>query len=314
MSSAFSILIASSDAKTREMARTASESEGFQPILCGDGEEAVESVENPGENRPLRLIVLDAFLPKKDGFEVAKKLEEMPSAREIPVLMLIEPSRQKFEAPSMTRIRLLADDYLQKPLDTEEIRAQIHSMTKHFRPRAALHPVSGLPGHPQLEQEIFSRISAGETLGMVSMDINHFRPFNDHYGTERGNEVIRMAAELIQNVLRSFKFSGEESPFVAHVDGDDFILLVPNRSADEVRQKLRQEFQSEVSKFYSKKERDEGFFYEKDRSQKDRIFPLMGLSTAVLEITLEKFAHYGELVSQINEMLRQAKVGSQEVQ
>ncbi len=71
-----SILIASFDPKIREMGRSAAEAEGYPSILCGDGAEALDSAKNAGDS--IRLIVMEAFLPKVDGFEVARQLEEFP--------------------------------------------------------------------------------------------------------------------------------------------------------------------------------------------------------------------------------------------
>ena len=160
---------------------------------------------------------------------------------------------------------------------------------------------------------IFSRLSGGKTLGMVCMDINHFRPFNDHYGSASGDQVIRTVVHLIKGILKSAGLSLSKEGSLSHIDGDDFIILAASGRGDEIRKALREKFQSEVHKFYSKEEITKGFIFQKDRENKDRIFTLMQLSTAVLKVTKEKFAHYGELVAEINEALRQSKAGSQDI-
>ncbi|OGR83963.1 MAG: hypothetical protein A2636_04325 [Elusimicrobia bacterium RIFCSPHIGHO2_01_FULL_64_10] len=311
-----SVIAASEDPAIREMVRSACAAEGFEPILCGSGKEAIESARKE-DGSPVRLVILESFLPRTEGADAARALAGLPRTSQAPVLMLIDeraPSLPGTKSAgsglqSITRVRLTADDYLRKPFQPQEIRSRIHSMTKHFRARNAPHPVTSLPGHPQLEQEIFSRLGRGDTIGLVAMDINHFRPFNDHYGTQKGNEVIRFVKDLIQK----FPQAAGPSGFLAHIDGDDFVLLAPVQEAAAVLDKLRAEFRSGIQRFYAKDEVKKGFFHEKDRSDKDQIFPLMSLSTAVIEITHETFAHYGELVSEMDEMLRQSKVGSQEV-
>lgn len=307
----YSVLVASSDPKIRELARSAISEEGLDPILCGDGEEALESA-RASKAFPLRLLVLEAFLPKVDGFDVVRALSDDAATKEIPSLMLLDPKKQKAASPK-TPARFNADDYLQSPFDEKELRAKIHSQTKYFRAHGAPHPVTGLPGHPQLETQVFNRFSRGEVFDLVSFDINFFRPFNDHYGTEKGNETIRLVAGLIEDALKSARLSKSEESAFAHIDGDDFFILVPARKGDAVRKDLRQKFQSQAQKFYTKEEIQKGFIFQKDRERKDQIFPLMRLSTAVLEVSKEKFAHYGEIVSETNELLRQSKVGSQDV-
>ena len=99
----------------------------------------------------------------------------------------------------------------------------------------------------------------------------------------------------------------------AHVDGDDFILIVPQENAEDMRPKLREAFQKEVSRFYSEEEKMQDFIREKDREKKEQIYPLMDLSTATINVNQENFIHYGHLVSQADDLLRQAKQGVQEL-
>ncbi len=305
----YSVLAASSDAGIREMAKSAISEEGLAAISCGDGEEALESA-RAAQSPPLRLLVMEACLHKADGFEVLRALSEDSELKTIPCLMLLDP-KQKISGHE-TNVRLGADDYLQKPFEKEELRAKIHSMTKHFRAHASPHPVTGLPGHPELETLLFSRVNRGEALDLICFDINFFRPFNDHYGTDKGNEVIRMVVSLAQGIFKSSNLSSENGD-LSHIDGDDFIITAPAGKGDKIRKSLKEKFQSEVQKFYSKEEIRKGFIFQKDREDKDQIFPLMRLSTAVLKAEKDKFAHYGELVAEINEALRQSKVGSEDI-
>jgi PleD family two-component response regulator len=320
--SQYSILAASDQKEIRELIRDASEREGLQSILCGDGEEALESAKKNAESKKLKLVILEAFLPKLDGFEVVNKLHDFKETMDIPVLMLVgqnmaQPAQYHsggIQPQSLpTKIRLRADNYLQKPFEPSEIRAEIHSMIKHFRAHNAPHPVTNLLGHPFIEQEVFSRLNKGEKFSLLWIDINHFRPFNDHYGMDRGNEVLKMTVALIQKVLQSLNLEDSEKPFLAHVDGDDFILILPEQKADQLKQELRDQFQEQILKFYSQEERKKGFFYEKGRDQKDQIFPIMNLSMIVHKVTIENFIHYGHLVSICNGLLHQTKIGAQDV-
>lgn len=311
MNPSYSILIASAETKIRELFRTALEKENFECIFCGDGEEAMESAKSCKEGT-LRCLVLDLFLPKVDGFEMVRQTEETESLKKVPVLMLLESRKKPLR--KMSNILLRADDYLEKPFTKEEVKAKVHSLTKYFRAHAAPHPVTQLPGHPQIEQELFSRLNHGETLTTLWLDINHFRPFNDHYGRNRGDEVLQMTVQMMEQELQTIKGNDGQRSFLAHVDGDDFILLFPSGfSGETFRDKLRSKFQTEVMRFYSTQERKQKFFYERGRDEKEQIFPLMTLSAVILNIGKENFTHYGELVSKANDLLHQAKLGAQEV-
>ncbi len=318
MTSKVSILIASDDPRVRDMTRVAAESEGAEAILCGDGQEFFDSAKNQKvEKNNIRLLVLEAFLPKIDGFEVVNRLQEFESTKNIPVLMFIgSNASDAFQSGAIdvkhrSKIRLRADNYLEKPFEQKEIQSAIHSMIKHYRGHAAPHPVTGLPGHPQIEQEVFSRFTKGETFSVICCDVNYFRPFNDHCGTDKGNEVLKAVAEVTQDILKAVKT--EPAPFFGQVGGDDFVVIVENEKAEHVRNALRQSIQAELLKFYSKQDQENGFFKGMGRDKKEQVFPLMNFSMVVLKASMEKYRHYGQIVSEANGLLHQAKIGAENV-
>lgn len=304
-------LTASPDPKIREMIREVLLKEGCESISCGDGEEAIESAKAQVPQSPICLIILETHLPKFDGHEVVNQLSKLAATNQTPVLMLIDRNANSLGTKIMNRLR--ADDYLGKPFDIEEIRQKVHTLIHHFREHAATHPLTGLAGHPQLEEEIFIRLGRGEKVTLLWIDINYFRPFNDHYGRGKGNEVIREMVHLIQETLQSAKIQDEGKSLITHVDGDDFIILLPEDKVDEVKQNLRKQFQTNILKFYSSEEKEKGFIYQKDRDNKEQIFPLMTLSMCVVQTETNQFSNYGALVLKAEEMLRQAKIGSQEI-
>ncbi len=298
-----SVLVVSNDSFTRELIRGALQLEGLEAIMCEDEQEAVESVEVPRLEIPIKLAVLEAFLPKEDGLHIVQRLQEIESAKSIPILMLLE----KAGKGDFAGTRLNADAYVQKPFTGNEVHAAIHSMVKHHRDHVAPHPVTGIFGHPYVEQEVHNRLAKGEPFTLVCIDINHFKPFNDHYGIDKGNEVLLLTAKLVRDCLADLKSKTFE-PAVAHVGGDDFFVILASAEADVFRQSLREKFKAKVAQFYSPADRDKGIFFGQDRENKQSVFPFMSLSMAVVPVSVEKFTHYGNLIAQANDLLRQAKI------
>ncbi len=60
----------------------------------------------------------------------------------------------------------------------------------------------------------------GRSVCMVLMDLDHFKAVNDEHGHSRGDAVLRDAAELMRNHLRSFEL-------VYRVGGEEFLVLMP---------------------------------------------------------------------------------------
>lgn len=86
--------------------------EGYRVILAQDGLEALEKVKTGNVD----LIVLDADIPKKDGFEVCMELKgsRMRETNRIPVLMITGVYKRP-ENNARALLRCKADDYLLKP-------------------------------------------------------------------------------------------------------------------------------------------------------------------------------------------------------
>jgi putative two-component system response regulator len=96
---------------------------GYEVVLARDGREAVELYPrcNPS------IIVLDVMMPVMDGYEACQLIKASPAGRTIPILMLtaLTGSEDKIRA-----LESGADDFLNKPINREELRTRIRSLIK----------------------------------------------------------------------------------------------------------------------------------------------------------------------------------------
>lgn len=98
------------------------EEEGYAVTLASNGEEGLErAVSLPGFD----LIILDAKLPERHGFEVLRELRGQGVST--PVLMLTGLGGHENK---MRGFELGADDYLTKPFSTEELNARIQAVLR----------------------------------------------------------------------------------------------------------------------------------------------------------------------------------------
>jgi diguanylate cyclase (GGDEF)-like protein/PAS domain S-box-containing protein len=67
------------------------------------------------------------------------------------------------------------------------------------------------------------------TLGIIMLDIDHFKEVNDQYGHLVGDQVLRVVAERCRQNVRSIDLVGRYG-------GEEFVLLVPETDAEGVRQ------------------------------------------------------------------------------
>ena len=89
--------------------------------------------------------------------------------------------------------------------------------------------LTGLPARRALNEELM-RLNGQYTIAMV--DVDHFKKFNDDHGHEVGDQVLRMVAAELERV------GGGGTPY--RYGGEEFALLFPGKSAEEVVPHLEQ--------------------------------------------------------------------------
>jgi len=121
--SAPKILVVEDNQDNREMVVKVLKFNGYQVIEAVDGEEAIEKA----KTEVPALILLDIYLPKMDGYEVAKRLKGDTGLKGIPVIALTA------HAMKGNREQALAagcDGYIPKPIDIRELPKQIQHFLK----------------------------------------------------------------------------------------------------------------------------------------------------------------------------------------
>ncbi len=79
---------------------------------------------------------------------------------------------------------------------------------------AFLDELTGLPGRRALEQAL---VQLGDIYSIAMLDVDHFKQFNDRYGHDAGDEVLRMVASRLESVGaggKAYRYGGEEFAIV----------------------------------------------------------------------------------------------------
>jgi two-component system cell cycle response regulator DivK len=117
------ILVVEDNQDNREMVVKVLKFNGYEVIEAVDGEEGIEKAKTEAP----ALILLDIYLPKMDGYEVAKRLKGDTGLRDIPVIALTA------HAMKGNREQALAagcDGYISKPIDIRELPKQIEQFLR----------------------------------------------------------------------------------------------------------------------------------------------------------------------------------------
>jgi diguanylate cyclase (GGDEF)-like protein len=83
-------------------------------------------------------------------------------------------------------------------------------------------------------------IRDSQPLSVVMLEIDNFKHFNDTFGHQRGDEVLRIVADLIRKTSRS-------ADFAARYGGDEFLIVLPNTgkgAAQDIAERIRRAVES----------------------------------------------------------------------
>ncbi|MFO1540354.1 MAG: diguanylate cyclase domain-containing protein [Chloroflexota bacterium] len=100
--------------------------------------------------------------------------------------------------------------------------------------RAATDPLTGLRNHGAFRDELAGAIARGTPFGLLMIDLDDFKSWNDTHGHESGNRLLRAVAEALAAACR-------ETDRVYRYGGDEFAIILPDTtgaSAVEVAERL----------------------------------------------------------------------------
>lgn len=279
------ILIVDDDPDIRDVLKLTLSEENYEIIEACDGEEALKIIHN---NQP-DLILLDYKIPKIDGREVCRRIKKDLLLRHLPIIMV---TGRGDISDKVGGIDAGADDYIVKPFEPKELLARIRMILRHTERDLEANPLTRLPGNISILNELSRKIENKALFAVCYLDLDKFKSYNDKYGFEHGDEVIRETARLL---IRSTKRFGNPDDFIGHIGGDDFVIVTTTDKTDNLCQKIILEFEDLVPSFYNEKDRKNGFIMAKDRKGKEQKVPLISISIGVVTNEHRKITHVAQV-------------------
>lgn len=179
-------------------------------------------------------------------------------------------------------------DLLQK---TTEIKV---STAKHQN------PLSGLPGNMIIEQKLTKCIIGQKEFTVAYFDIDNFKAYNDVYGFESGDLIIKLLADILKQGI-------EEGGFIGHVGGDDFVAVIDKHVTTDYFKDIEIKFETQVIDLYSQEDINNGFIVSVSRRGEIERFPLATITTVSINNKDKIYGNAFELTETLAELKKKAK-------
>lgn len=293
---ALKVLVADDDPDIRDVLKLTLSEENYEVIEASDGEEALKII----HSKPLNLVLLDYKMPKMDGRQVCSIIKKDILLSHLPIIMV---TGKGDISDKVCGIDAGADDYIVKPFEPKELLARIRMIVRRSERDLEANPLTRLPGNVSILNELSRRLENKSLFSVCYADLDKFKAYNDTYGFEHGDEVIRETARIL---IRATKQFGNPDDFIGHIGGDDFVVITTPQKADDICKAIISEFETKSPLFYNEADRKAGFIMAHDRQGKEQKVALISVSIGVVSNEFRKIEH----VAQVGEIGAELKAAA----
>ena len=260
-------------------------SEFYEVKQANNGKEGLETLRTYIPD----LIICDYMMPIMNGREFCKAIKKDMLLQHIPVIMLTGKGETQ---DRIGGIEAGVDDYMIKPFAPDELLARIKMIMRRTIRSLDASPLTHLPGNTSIMEELQHSIDHGDDFAVGYADIDKFKAYNDVYGFEKGDEIIKALARVLISCVRQI---GGENTFIGHIGGDDFVFICQDRLADDVCTSIIKEFDGLVPTFYTEEDYKNGYILGKDRQGDEQKFGLLAVSIGIVSNTNVKITHVAQV-------------------
>jgi diguanylate cyclase (GGDEF)-like protein len=213
------ILIVDNNEPTRTQIRQHLTQAGFNVLEADESKKALELI----SSELPELVVLEAMMPRMNGFQICQHLLGTPQSDLIYIIMLtLLPDIEK----KMGGIEKGANEYLTKPVNTQQLVEQVQKGLDIITQKrvVVLDPLTRLYNkgffHSYLAQESTRSQRYQRPVSLVLGDIDGFKAVNEQHSYDIGDAVLAELGKI-------FRMSCRRSDIPVRVENDTFAVLLP---------------------------------------------------------------------------------------
>lgn len=197
-------------------------------VACAkNGQEAIDILMQ--KEKKFAAILLDILMPVMDGYEVMEMMQKTPGLCSIPILVTSQIIEKEYE---LKALNMGASDFVSKPFNGEILKKRLHNLIQMHENAAAVgamerDKLTGLYSKEGFGRRMEEVLKNGrDTLyDVIAVDIEHFKLFNDTYGVDEGDRLLRYTAHKI--VAESERCNG----ICARIYADQFLIFLERQDS-----------------------------------------------------------------------------------
>lgn len=178
------------------------------------------------------LVLMDLYMPKCSGPELARVLRQIPGYLGLPIIYVSSETdaRRQFKA-----LQVGADGFLTKPIEPERLVTEVHLRAERMRTLRSLmirDSLTGLFNHNTILQLLKVAMASCQRterrLCLAMIDVDHFKAVNDTHGHPIGDQVLMALGRTLRLRLR-------ESDIVGRYGGEEFAVIMTGLDAEQAK-------------------------------------------------------------------------------
>lgn len=219
---------------------------GHEVSLAGNGKLAYEKFRESAPD----LVLMDIEMPLMNGFEAASRIRGFEATQQWAWTPIIFLTASDTPENLVMAIEAGGDDFLAKGISEEVLRAKMKAMgriaamrhllsvaNRKLEQLASLDGLTGLLNRRSMDLNVDSAWEAcarkRQPFGLLMLDVDNFKKYNDHYGHMLGDDCLRTLAKAISDSVAMANSSGmTKGAFAARYGGEEFAIVIPGASSE----------------------------------------------------------------------------------
>ena len=193
------------------------------------------------------------------------------------IIFLEEPSSKNI----IEHMKMGVNLCISKDVESDILLYNIKNYISLVNNNRTISPLTGLPGNIQISNEIKKRLIKKLDFSVLYCDLNNFKAYNDTYGFLKGDDVIKLTADVIWNVVKKL---GNKDDFLGHIGGDDFIAITSSENIDKICNGIINKFDDEIMDLFNQADIERGFFEVPNRRGILEQYPLTSIAIGVVKV------------------------------